>query len=92
MLDILLAILKWWVYGMPVLFVVEGIRAALDPHDYGEFLGLIIVSILWPIYLVSVLYGWLETVTNPYRPWYYLFIIALAAETLLLFYLLLRGY
>ena len=86
MADIFALILKCWGYGIPVTFIVTGITAALNQHDYSEIIDIFNRSVLWPIFLIEWLYGWLETVTI--RPWYYLCVIWLAISTSFLFYVL----
>jgi len=58
MINIILPVLTWWTYGMPVVFVVYGIYVATDSFSYEGMLEITLVAIFWPFVLIHKVYEW----------------------------------
>jgi len=52
--DIILLVFKYWLYGIPTAFVVFGISAGVDRYSYmpNGMLDVIVGAILWPVVIV----------------------------------------
>lgn len=79
MVDILLLLFEVWWKGIVVAFILRGVYVASDGYSYDNFGAIVVVSVLWPGFVLAGYYEWLQAITV--RPWYYFVVTSLVLGT-----------